>query len=75
MTACLTWIAVERHVAASTQKPALAAMLFLYRSVLGTEMPWLDELVRARRPERLPIVLSRDEVRRMLEALLPIPQR
>ena len=75
MTACLTWIAVERHVAASTQKQALAAMLFLYRSVLGTEMPWLDELVRARRPERLPIVLSRDEVRRMLEALLPIPQR
>ena len=62
VTAFLTWLAVDRKVAASTQNQALAALLFLYREVLGVEA-WLDELVRAKRPERLPVVLSRDEVR------------
>ena len=70
----LTWLAVDRHVAASTQNQALGALLFLYRAVLGVEMPWLDELVRARRPERLPIVLTRDEVRLVLEALTGTPR-
>jgi integron integrase len=74
VTAFLTWLAVERHVAASTQNQALAAMLFLYRSVLVIELPWLDELVRARRPERLPVVLSRDEVQLVLQALHGVPR-
>ena len=70
----LTWLAVERHVAASTQNQALGALLFLYRSVLETEMPWLDDLVRARRPEHLPVVLTRDEVRLVLGALVGTPR-
>ena len=58
----------ERHVAASTQNQALSAILFLYREVLKKEVePILPS--RAKRPERLPTVLSRDEVRRLLEQL------
>jgi integron integrase len=62
----LTHLAVERHVSASTQSQALAAILFLYRGVLGDEVPWLTELVRAPRRERTPVVLTREEVRRLL---------
>ncbi|WP_169981434.1 phage integrase N-terminal SAM-like domain-containing protein, partial [Tautonia rosea] len=66
----LTHLAVEGHVAASTQNQALSALLFLYREVLGRP---LDEaigpVVRADRPERLPVVLSRDEVRAVLDRL------
>ena len=62
----LTHLAVERHVSASTQSQALAAILFLYRYVLGDEVPWLTELVRAPRRERTPVVLTREEVRRLL---------
>jgi hypothetical protein len=49
---------VPRGVAASTQNQALAALLFLYRDVLGPDLPWLDELVRAAAPRRLPVVLA-----------------
>ncbi len=45
----LSWLAVDRNVAASTQNQALSALLFLYRDVLGDEVPWMAELVRARR--------------------------
>src|SRR5687767_11964522 len=62
----LTHLAVERQVSASTQSQALAAILFLYRDVLGEEVPWLAELVRAPRRARVPVVLTRDEVRRLL---------
>lgn len=65
----LTSLAVERQVGASTQNQALAALLFLYRDVLGRDPGWLDGIVRARRPKRLPIVLSRLEVDRLLGAL------
>lgn len=65
----LSSLAVDGHVAASTQNQALSALLFLYREVLGVELPWLDEVVRARRPERLPVVLTRDEVRAVLGRL------
>lgn len=65
----LSWLATEGRVAASTQNQALAALLFLYREVLDVELPWLDELVRARRPKRLPIVLTRSEVAALLNAL------
>lgn len=63
----LTHLAVERNVSASTQNQALAALLFLYKQVLGTELPWLDDVVRATPSERLPLVLSRDETRRLLQ--------
>jgi integrase len=69
--AFLTHLAVERRVAAATQDQALAALLFLYRHVLGAELPWLENVVRARRPKHLPVVLSREEVRRVLGRLRP----
>src|SRR5690349_13039737 len=69
VTAFLTWLATERNVAAATQNQALSALLFLYKHVLGQALPWLDEMVRARRPVRLPTVLSQPEVRRLLVQL------
>jgi integron integrase len=69
VTAFLSWLATERDVAAATQGQALSALLFLYQLVLGTRLPWLDELVRAQRPVRLPTVLSEAQVRRLLDAL------
>jgi integrase len=74
VTAFLSWLATERSVAASTQNQALAALLFLYREVLGTDLPWLDDVVRARRPARLPVVLARDEVRELLRRLDGTPR-
>lgn len=70
----LTDLAVRRGVSASTQNQALAAILFLYRDVLGEEVPWLTELVRAPRRERVPVVLTRDEVRRLLGEMSGTPQ-
>lgn len=71
--AFLTHLAVDRNVADSTQNLALSAILFLYREVLKIELPWLDEVVRAKKPARMPVVLERDEVR-MIMARLPAPQ-
>lgn len=65
----LSYLATERKVAASTQNQALSAILFLYRETLEIELPWLDGVVRAKRPTRIPVVLSRDEVRRILAQL------
>jgi integron integrase len=62
VTAFLSSLANERHVSASTQNQALAAILFLYREVLRQDLPWLQGIVRARRPRRLPVVLTREEV-------------
>jgi integron integrase len=59
-------LATDRNVAAATQNQALAALLFLYKDVLESELPWLDDIPRARRPRRLPTVLTREEVRRLL---------
>jgi len=67
--AFLTWLAVKRHVAPSTQNQALQAILFLYRKVLKIELAWLDDVVRAKRPHRIPVVLSRREVATLLAAL------
>jgi integron integrase len=67
--AYLTHLAVDGHVAASTQNQALSALLFLYREVLEMELPWLDKVTRARRPKRLPVVLTREEVRRVLDGM------
>jgi integron integrase len=74
VSAFLNALATRRHVAASTQNQALAALLFLYRDVLGVELPWLDDLVRARSPERLPVVLTRDEVRAVLAHTAGLPR-
>ena len=60
--AFLTHLAVQGQVAAATQNQALSALLFLYREVLGQQLPWMDEVVRAKRPARLPVVLTVREV-------------
>jgi integron integrase len=69
VVAFLSHLAVERHVAASTQNQALSAVLFLYREVLRHELDWLDGIQRATRPPRLPVVLTRHEVERVLQQL------
>lgn len=69
VTAFLNHLAAERKVAAATQNQALSALLFLYKEVLGRELAWLDGLERASRPPRLPAVLTRDEVERLLAQL------
>jgi integron integrase len=74
VTAFLSQLVSERDVSASTQNQALSALLFLYREVLGIDLPWLDDLVRAQRPARLPVVLSRDEVRAVVRAMDGTPQ-
>jgi integron integrase len=74
VTAFLTYLAVDKNVAASTQNQALAAILFLYQKVLEMKLDWLEDVVRARRPKRLPVVLSRDEVARLLNTLQGLPQ-
>lgn len=65
----LTHLAVTEKVSASTQNQALAALLFLYRQVIGREMGDLGEVIRARKPERLPVVMAREEVKAVLANL------
>ena len=65
----LTWLAVDRRVSASTQNQALSALLFLYKQVLAIEIGPVPPVVRARTPERLPVVLSRDEVAAVMKHL------
>ena len=67
--AFLTDLAVRRNVSASTQNQALSALLFLYKEVLQVDLPWLKDVVRAKKPQRLPVVLSVEEVRRVLAGL------
>ena len=67
--AFLTHLAVEGRVAAATQNQALSALLFLYREVLGINLPWLDGVVRAKLPQRLPVVLTRQEVSGLLDRM------
>ena len=67
--AFLAWLAAERQVSASTHRQALSALLFLYQKVLGLSVPWLGDIGRPQRPPRLPVVLSHDEVARLLAAL------
>lgn len=65
----LSYLATEQHVSASTQNQALSALLFLYRKVLGQDLDWMSDVVRAKRPVRIPIVLSKAEVSRVLDAM------
>jgi len=67
--AFLSWLATEKHVSASTQNQALSALLFLYRDVLGGDIGWIENIAPAKRPERLPVVLTSAEVRAVLGCL------
>jgi len=67
--AFLSWLASERKVAVATHKQALSALVFLYQKVLGTDLPWLAEIGRPKSRVRLPVVLTHDEVSRVLMAL------
>jgi integron integrase len=65
----LTRLAVNRKVAASTQNQALSATLFLYQKVLDCKLEWLDDVVRAKRPRHIPVILSPEEARRLLDEI------
>ncbi len=65
----LSHLATDRRMAASTQNQALSALLFLYREVLRSEFPWMDAVVRAKRPKHMPAVLTENEVRALLAHL------
>jgi len=69
INAFLTHLAVKEKVSASTQNQALSALLFLYRHVLGREIGDLGEVIRARKPTRLPVVMTREEVKAVLANL------
>jgi len=69
VTCFLSSLAVDANVSASTQNQALAAIVFLYRDVLNMPVGWLSALVRAKRPRRVPVVFTRDEVRQLLARL------
>ncbi|MFC1500599.1 integron integrase [Candidatus Zixiibacteriota bacterium] len=69
INAFLSHLAVERKVSASTQNQALSALLFLYRHVLHREVGELEDVIRARRPQRLPVIMTRDEARAVLRRL------
>ncbi len=69
VTDFLSSLAVRERLSAGSQNQALAALLFLYRSVLGCDMPWLGGLVRASGPKRIPVFLTRDEVRAVISRL------
>jgi integron integrase len=67
--AFLSHLAVQRNVASSTQNQAKSALLFLYKEVLGSELPWLENVESAKRPQRLPVVLTRTEVDAVLSRM------
>ena len=69
ITRFLSTLAVHGQVSASTQYQALCALVFLYRHVLGQNLGWLEDVVRAKRPQRLPVVLTRPELKALLGAL------
>lgn len=69
VAAFLSHLAVDRQVAASTQNQAKSALLFLYKAVLGIDLPWLDEIIGAKTPRRLPVVLTPSQVRSLLHEL------
>ena len=74
ISAFLTWLAVEQHVAASTQNQALSGVLFLYREVLRQDIGAVELLPRARMPSKVPVVLSPSEVRQVLDQVTGVPR-
>lgn len=75
INAFLTYLAVERHVSASTQNQALSAIFFLYRAVLKRELEDFGNLIRAKRRRKLPVVMTRSEVQRVLAAIESVEDR
>lgn len=73
ISACLAWLALERRVSASTQNQALSGVLFLCGNVLHVDLGKIEHVPRAAAPERVPIVLSRDEVGSVLAQLSGVP--
>jgi integrase len=65
----VSWLATDRNVSASTQNQALSALLFLYRDVLGERVGWIENVQLAKRPARLPVVLTREEAQALLASL------
>ncbi len=74
ISAFLTHLAVVERVSASTQNQAMGALLFLYREVLRRRVGWLERVVRAKRPARVPVVLTREEVKAVLERMEGVPR-
>lgn len=74
VTRFLSSLATARGVSASTQNQALAALIFLYRVVLDQDLPWLDDVVRAKRSAHVPVVMSRHEAEAVLRELRGMPQ-
>ncbi|HJV71274.1 integron integrase [Ideonella sp.] len=66
----LSWLVVERRLSASTHRQALSALLFLYSKVLGVQLPWMSEIGRPRVKQRLPVVLSQDELAAVFRGLV-----
>jgi integron integrase len=73
VSAFLTALATQAGVSASTQNQALSALLFLYREIVRRDLGWLDDVVRAKRAQRLPVVLSAPDVERLLAELQGVP--
>lgn len=69
MQSFLSWLADDRSVAPSTHNQALSALLFLYKQVLNVDLPWMQEIGRPKKRERVPVVLSRGEAARVLNAM------
>ena len=67
--AFLGWLVAERHVAASTHRQALSALLFLYTKVLDMDLPWMNQIGRPRSQRRLPVVLTVDEINRVIKQM------
>jgi integron integrase len=74
VTEFLTHLARDRNVAASTQNQALSALLFLYKDVLKQEIGWLEKVERARRPTKMPVVLSHAELKRVFAHMHGVPK-
>ena len=74
VNAFLSHLAVDGRVSPSTQAQALSALVFLYRHVLDDPLPWIDDIVRAERKRKLPVVLTREEVRSVLGAMEGTPR-
>lgn len=74
INAFLSHLAIEDHVSSNTQNQALAALLFLYRNVLAIPFPRIENLIRAKKPQRLPVVLTRDETARVLGKMNGLPR-
>lgn len=72
--AFLTYLATQRHVSSSTQNQALSAILFLYWEVLAVNLPWLDNFERSKKPRRLPVVLTVQEIQALLREASTAPE-